>query len=765
MEKPTILEELSQGSQHNDSSNNDAQTEQTAESASWLAWLTVERFLYGLILMAGIWIRFYELNLLPMSLIEAINAWPAWLASANIDLASMASSDADAIATPSPTSALLYSLHSTIFWLAGGNDTLARFIPAVMGSLLILLPWWLRSRDILGRDIALFLALLIAFDPWLIVFSRLADSAILSTFLGLLMLIGLIQVVRLAQERTVEDKNEEDAATSPTVNTWINVIAVCAGLLLVSGPQAWSFIPVLIMFALIFIMPMGLVAFETGQDDEEWDDEESDSEESDSEEADRDEAGDEAIEEDDEEATAPILIPRMSIVFFLGALILGSTAWLARPEGLAYIGSSLGVWRQQLTGASSDGTAFDLLSYSFQHEFSWPFIRLLIDQPLLIIFGLFGLVGLFGSTSNGAGDHTGDDTSSRLSLDRDSRWLTFLLLWLAWGLLLAILPGRNPFSLLMLDLPLLIFASHGLASLPRLYGRIMQPIPIDDEFEDAYPFSWGEAGFLFTVLVILLVADGFWVSALVSSFQFSAEVAGGSLLIVLLMALLVILYTLWAGWDRARLVTGVFLAVTFLSVNVSSAWQLSHRQETMHPDGFFAELSHSEVRMLASDMQTLSAQRTGDAGEIPVYVELGAQPDPVLGWYLRDMRRLQWVGSPSIEAYSGIAPLTIATTKEYVTSEQTSSASISPNSVVLPDEYIGTDYTVRSFWLPSDLPNPEIAEPELADDVGFIDRIQQQVQAQWTGRLKPRLRWVLYRESKQPPATETVILWASRNVE
>src|SRR5262245_58113544 len=135
---------------------------QPSPRASQVAnWLSVERLLYGAALVMGIWLRLWSLGTQPLSPWEASNSWPAWLTANGLTVAN----------APTPNSALFYDLQWLLFWTGINSDSGARFVSAVAGIFMILLPWW--WRGFLGRRVALVLAFLIAIDSWLLGFSRL----------------------------------------------------------------------------------------------------------------------------------------------------------------------------------------------------------------------------------------------------------------------------------------------------------------------------------------------------------------------------------------------------------------------------------------------------------------------------------------------------------------------------------------------------------------------------------------------------------------
>jgi hypothetical protein len=177
----------------------------------------VERLLYGVALVIGIWLRLWYLGSQPLSPWEASNSWPAWLMANGLSV-----TDA-----PTPTSALYYGLQWFLFWAGVNSDGGARFVSVIAGAALIVLPWW--WRGFLGRRVALLFSFLVAIDSWLLGFSRLADGAVVSLTLGMLTLVAMSQVVQHPQQVT-----------------WKRIATISAGLLLVSGPMGWNLIPVVL---------------------------------------------------------------------------------------------------------------------------------------------------------------------------------------------------------------------------------------------------------------------------------------------------------------------------------------------------------------------------------------------------------------------------------------------------------------------------------------------------------------------------------------
>ena len=137
---------------------------------------------------------------------------------------------------------------------------------------------------------ALALAALFALDPWLLAFSRLADSAILSALTGVLLLAWIF-----------------DGAAEASLSTrQIDRLAVVGGLFLISGPLAWLLMPP-ILFAIHLLRGEPFSRLARGE-------------------------------------------ARRAALLFAATIVIGSTGLLAHISGLASIGESIGVAIAHLTG-------------------------------------------------------------------------------------------------------------------------------------------------------------------------------------------------------------------------------------------------------------------------------------------------------------------------------------------------------------------------------------------------------------------------------
>ncbi len=644
--------------------------------------ITLEGLFFGAIVAIGAGVRLFGLAAQPLSPPESANAWLAWIqASGLADSARVAGVEGQA-------SALLHSLQVLIFWLAGGGDATARIIPALAGIGLVALPWFWRPW--LGRTVALILSLLFAIDPWLVAFSRRADGPMLS-----LLLFALLLTVLMYLERSPRLGTQQRRA-------WA-LLAFTSGLFLTSGALAFSLIPVLLVFIACYGLPIGVSALKGLSKQEQ--------------------ASGEPAQGDPGHDDPAMNWLALTGLFAVG-LFLGSTAWFSNPQGLAAVGNSVGIWVRQFGSPPV-------------YPFSWVILRFVADGVLALLLGLVGLWLLWrnwGPAINDQATTIRDNEAD--AADARRRWALFLTIWAAWGIVLLIVPGRTPSSLLVIAVALLFATAHFVGALIKAYPKGL---------------DWTEAGIALAVAFVLVVAALFWLRILVAAPDFSSRVAAICLLIFAALMLLFAAYGVWVGWRQSQWLGGLLITLLLLAADLSSLVQLNHISDVTLPDGLFARETDPDVRLLSMDVATLSAQRVGDPGEIPVQVQRNASIDPVLAWYLRDMRRLTWVLAPDVEANGAYAPLALTLAADVGGSVPAAAT----------DSYLGGEYGLRTAWQPAMLYDLPVVVPELVEQNGGGDRFQGTVNAYWAQRFQPLLRWLLFREVKGSAESKSVILWAS----
>lgn len=127
--------------------------------------LKYEGWLYGLAFLIAIALRFIALGVSPLTDTEATLALQA-LAIARGESPLLAPQSAYILFT------------AVLFAITESTNFLARFLPALAGSVLVFAPWFFRERIRLRP--ALILAFLFAFDPGLVALSRQANGTILA---------------------------------------------------------------------------------------------------------------------------------------------------------------------------------------------------------------------------------------------------------------------------------------------------------------------------------------------------------------------------------------------------------------------------------------------------------------------------------------------------------------------------------------------------------------------------------------------------------
>lgn len=620
----------------------------------------MERVLYALLLLIGFGLRVWRLDDVPLSPWEAANSWPAWLAAQGLGVDHGAA----------PLSALGYGLQWLVFWIGINSEFGARLAPLLVGTALIVLPW--RLRKIIGRETALVLAFLLALDPWLIQFSRLADGSILALALGLTTLVVGAAVV-----------SSSGHATESRMRAGL----VLFGLLLVSGPMGLNFVPIVALGVWLWrheLMDAGL-------------------------------------------------FDRRSWKWIGVAALLGGTLGLVRVDGLAWVATSLTVWLSQFDG-SHPGPS--IAHVTGDYGVSWPWVRLLVDAPMIAAVGALGLLAQLRLRHTFSARETGHAPVDRVAL--------FLMLWTAWGVLLWLLPGRSPLALPMLSLPLTLAAGPWLVHLLR-----NRPQELD----------WRELAAVVVTFLILLISVAIWAASLFHKQTFDTGQARLLLVALGLGLVIVVAFSVWARRDVAFWLMALVVVGLLLTVNLRAAWHLKQENTaTMVAAaptgraGWQALTTHPDLRNLAQDVKSLSLLRAGDATELSVQVQIApvvdaagrtipARPDPVLGWYLRDMRNLTWVTAPMLtgEGEAGPGPLVIV-------HDDGVAESASPMTAA---NYVGSVYRVESFWLPS-------------DQLGGVESGgQDALLTWWMQAARPWVRWVVYREVSGEVSTRTVTLWAS----
>ncbi|MFB0533765.1 MAG: flippase activity-associated protein Agl23 [Anaerolineae bacterium] len=290
-------------------------------STAALPWLTVEVALYVLIGMVAAGLRFYALGAQPLRESEATQALAAWRFSQG---------NLEGTAGYSP---LLFLGNVFAFVLLGASNALARLVPALFGTALAVLPYFLRPR--LGRRGALVASILLALSPSTLFFSRYLGGPIVVTACVLAVLVGFFGYLDSRQPK------------------YAYLIAAALALSLSADPMIYTFVLIFGTFLLLLALIDRLANVDMG-----WS----------------------AVLAAWQTAREETDLLKKSALVVVAVVALVSTAFLLNFAGLPAALDFLPTWLAQLGPQPGDQPWY----YYFQ--------LLVLYEPLILILGLIGLV-------------------------------------------------------------------------------------------------------------------------------------------------------------------------------------------------------------------------------------------------------------------------------------------------------------------------------------------------------------------------------------
>jgi hypothetical protein len=527
-------------------------------------------------------------------------------------------------------SPLLFSLQRGLFMPLGADEVMARWWPALLGGLAALLFYALRDR--LTRGGALVAATLWAVSPLAVFTARLGlgESLVPPLALALMACINLYAQEIAAQRGAVTQSGEETpSAKSP----WLVAAAVVLGLLLIAGSDAYTVVLIGLVAALWWRSELGTL----------W---------------------------------AGVWATRRGVIVGgLGAMIFGSTFFLLSPTGLAAAADLLGGWLRGLAPHAGEYSAWDIVR------------RLLISEPVLLVFGIGGFIRAFRH--------------------RD-RFGLFAGMAAVIALLLAALPSsRQPSDLGLVVLSLTLLAGPAVA-------MALRPIS-----------SWRgqlDPWLLLTLELILLAtaaqclpsalhptnkAD--WVQVYTALGILTASMAG----------LLWLVYGVFGSWRTVAEVLPVVLLIGGVAWGASQLTALSFDRGAGRQSGILTVMPDTGgLADLRRSLRELASLKGSGGGETPLDLVLPITHSetlaPVLQWELRKLPNLRVLNSLPADR----APIVIT---------------VADKAAAPGEAYGGAAFSVLQRW-----------RPESLKDVGS-----------W-------VRWLLYREVKERPEQQQVVLWLDR---
>ncbi len=557
--------------------------------------LTIEHALYILAFVLALGMRLLNLGATSLSDYEATWALQAWEVSRG----------GEAVIGAHPAYALLTGL---LFFVFSSSDALARFLPALLGSVLVLAPFLFRRR--LGRKAGLVLAFALALDPGMVAVSRLAGGPMLA--------VGFM-VLALA--------------------AWIFEIPVAAGILgglaLLSGP---AILPGILGLALAWTLYRWLGGSEN---EEQY-----------------------SVDLVDKETQRVSL--RMALIAFAGTLLIAGTLFLRFPQGLAGLGSVFTVylsgWVEQASVPASR-----LMTALFVYQplaLVFVFVAILRawtqrDQMgrLMSLWLLTALALAVVYPARMVADLTWALIPlwalAAKELSRYFRWeekdnpvalgntaLVVILLAFAWlnfsNLAGYVQPGEGEALRWRMML-----AAFLLAAIPAVIAGIWPVVNKEIRFASAI------AGGLFWLLVVYWMMKTLTVGDLVSIFDFSMAntdpilvrftMIGVALGIIGLATVLIGL-----GWSYSSALRGLVwgLVVSLGLYTFSASWAGAQSHLTARHELWSPPPSTAEAGLLMDTLQDLSEWKTGRRDAIEVAIRVAS---PSLQWALRLMPEARYV--------------------------------------------------------------------------------------------------------------------------
>lgn len=574
--------------------------------AALTAWLTLERAAYGLIALLALTARLIGLGWQPLGPAEAAQALPA--------LAAARGQPYDLVGV----SPLLFTLQRVLFTGLDANEGLARIWPVLLAGLSVFCFYALRSR--LTREGALAAAALWAISPLAVFTARQGVGDGLAPSLALAMLA----CISLAAERR-----------APQATPWLTAAAAAFGLLLTTGPAAYTF--VVIGCAAVVYWRSELAGL--------W--------------------------------PAVRAARRPMATAGLVALTLGATCFFLSPMGLAAAADLLGTWLVGLAPLAGEYGAWDILR------------RLLLSEPLTLGCGIAGVI---------------------LAVRRRDRFGIFVGVGAAIAFLIAVVgQARHPLALGPVVLGLALLGGPAAAvAVQRIAGWRGQADP------------W----FLAALELVLIATAAQCAPGALNSANKADWVQLYTALGIITATLAVLLWLIYGVFGNWRTVAEV-LPVVLLTVG--SAWgvnQLSGVNYDLGAGRISGVLLMTPDRGGLADLRTalreLAALKATGAGEARLDLALPETERrtlaPILHWELRRLPNLRVVNAA--RASTPRPPLVITA----------ADATAAPDAA-----YGGAEFPILRRWRPDGLQGAE----------------------SW-------MRWLLYREVRETPPAQTVVLWVDR---
>lgn len=290
-----------------------------------ISWLTLEVVVYAAIFLLAVYLRLVGLDTRPLSPAEAQTASAAW-------------QYLQGQAGATYSGPFLFTLDWLAFFASVASDLSARFLPAVLGTLVVFVP--LLARRKLGRGAAIVAALFLALSPTIVYFARTISGADIAAGAALASLIWFWRYPENHQPRE------------------LHLGAAAAGIALSTAPIAFTIFAAGALLAVV----TRLLKMRAKSDDA------------------SDEEPDASAQDLD---TGPSWRDNSYIraaVLFAAVYIASATTFLLNRDGLGVAFNLFGTWLNSLSAVG---------------PISSPLNLLLVYEPIPLMFGIAGIVLAF----------------------------------------------------------------------------------------------------------------------------------------------------------------------------------------------------------------------------------------------------------------------------------------------------------------------------------------------------------------------------------
>ena len=153
--------------------------------------VTLETLLYGLIFVAALLTRFWDLDSRALPHDETIHAYYSWLFATGHGYQHH----------PLMHGPFLFHTNALAYLLFGATDYGSRIVPATAGVILVMVPYLLRGRNLLGRWGALVASLFLLWSPSILYYSRFIRHDIYTLLGALLLFVAIVGYIDRPERR------------------------------------------------------------------------------------------------------------------------------------------------------------------------------------------------------------------------------------------------------------------------------------------------------------------------------------------------------------------------------------------------------------------------------------------------------------------------------------------------------------------------------------------------------------------------------------